>query len=90
MPYLRFMVGMELWEICSRGAGSVAIGSLIHGVTRHLIASPGGSRRLTPHPVLEVVTAAIFAALARRIVGWTQFPAYSWFTAVGVSLASPT
>lgn len=48
--------------------------------------APAG-QRLAPHPIPEVITVAIFTTLVCRIDGWTQLLAYSWFTAVGVSLA---
>ncbi|MFC9913950.1 prepilin peptidase [Streptomyces sp. NPDC127197] len=78
---------MELQEIASWTVAGGAIGRLMHGAARRLVPSPVPGRHLAPHPLPEVVTAALSAALACRIDGWTQLLAYSWFTAVGVSLA---
>lgn len=81
---------MELQEIYSSTAAGGAIGSLAHAMTGRLVTPPVAGQRLAPHPVPEVITAAIFAALASRIDGWTQLLIYSWFTAVGSSWPSPT
>ncbi|MEU6573616.1 A24 family peptidase [Streptomyces sp. NPDC046805] len=78
---------MELQEIALWSAAGGAIGSLMERTARRLVPIPESIRRMAPRLIPEIITAALFAALASRIDSWPQLLAYGWFTAVGVSLA---
>ncbi|MFC4463955.1 prepilin peptidase [Streptomyces xiangluensis] len=78
---------MELHEIASWAVAGGAISSFVHGTARRLAPPPGLGQPWAAHPIPEIITAAISAALASQIDSWPQLLAYIWFTAVGLSLA---
>jgi leader peptidase (prepilin peptidase)/N-methyltransferase len=73
-------------------AGWSSVGIIVAGCLRLFIQRfallPVGMPRLAPPAVLEVVTGALFAALACRIGAEFVLVAYSWLAAAGVTLAA--
>jgi len=75
--------GIAAWSL----VGILAAGCLRLVIQRFALL-PAGMSRLAPPAVPEVVTAALFAALAWRIGAESVLVAYSWLAAAGVVLAT--
>jgi leader peptidase (prepilin peptidase)/N-methyltransferase len=75
--------GIAAWSF----VGIIAAGCLRLVIQRFALP-PAGMSRLAPPAILEVVTAALFAALAWRIGAEFVLVAYSWLAAAGVVLAA--
>lgn len=70
------------------GLVGLVVASVLRVAVQRSSLLPAGCQRLAPPALLEVVTAALFSALAWRIGAVPDLFAYSWLAAAGVLLAA--